>query len=56
VKPGLTGPMQINGRGDLPLDDRVRLELDYIAHYSFARDLSILLRTLPAVLRGNGAY
>ncbi len=56
VKPGLTGPMQINGRGDLPLDERVRLELDYIAHYSLARDLVILLRTVPAVLRGTGAY
>lgn len=56
VKPGLTGPMQINGRGDLPLDERVRLELDYIAHYSLARDLAILLRTVPAVLRGTGAY
>ncbi|MCC7361777.1 MAG: sugar transferase [Anaerolineales bacterium] len=56
VKPGLTGPMQINGRGDLPLDDRVRLELEYIEHYSFGRDLVILLRTVPAVLRGDGAY
>ena len=56
VKPGITGPMQINGRGDLPLDDRVRLELDYIEHYSLGRDLVILLRTVPAVLRGDGAY
>jgi lipopolysaccharide/colanic/teichoic acid biosynthesis glycosyltransferase len=48
--------MQINGRGDLPLDERVRLELDYIAHYSLGRDLVILLRTVPAVLRGTGAY
>ncbi len=56
VKPGLTGPMQINGRGDLPLDERVRLELDYIEHYSLARDLAILLRTLPAIVKGTGAY
>src|SRR5688572_5498142 len=34
VKPGLTGPMQVNGRGSLPLDERVQLELDYIEHYS----------------------
>jgi lipopolysaccharide/colanic/teichoic acid biosynthesis glycosyltransferase/GT2 family glycosyltransferase len=55
VKPGLTGPMQVNGRGDLPLDARVRLELEYIEHYSLWRDCLILLKTIPAVLRGNGA-
>lgn len=56
VKPGMTGPMQINGRGDLPFEERLALELDYIEHYSLRRDLAILLRTLPAVMRGNGAY
>jgi lipopolysaccharide/colanic/teichoic acid biosynthesis glycosyltransferase/GT2 family glycosyltransferase len=56
VKPGITGPMQINGRGDLPFEERLRLELDYIEGYSFARDLRILTRTLPAVLDGAGAY
>jgi lipopolysaccharide/colanic/teichoic acid biosynthesis glycosyltransferase len=56
VKPGLTGPMQINGRGDLSLDERVRLELAYIEHYSFWRDLEILIRSIPAVISGNGAY
>jgi lipopolysaccharide/colanic/teichoic acid biosynthesis glycosyltransferase len=56
VKPGLTGPMQVNGRGDLPFEQRLALELDYIEHYSLRRDLAILLRTLPAVLRGEGAY
>jgi lipopolysaccharide/colanic/teichoic acid biosynthesis glycosyltransferase/glycosyltransferase involved in cell wall biosynthesis len=56
VRPGLTGPMQINGRGDLALDDRVRLELDYIEHYSLLKDFVILLKTIPAVIRGQGAY
>lgn len=56
VKPGLTGPMQVNGRGDLPFDERLRLELDYIEHYSLARDVAILARTLPVVLEGAGAY
>jgi lipopolysaccharide/colanic/teichoic acid biosynthesis glycosyltransferase/GT2 family glycosyltransferase len=55
IKPGMTGPMQVNGRGDLPLDARVRLELEYIEHYSLWRDLVILMRTIPAVLRGKGA-
>ena len=56
VRPGMTGPMQISGRGDLALDERVRLELDYIEHYSLANDLNILLKTIPAVVRGKGAY
>jgi lipopolysaccharide/colanic/teichoic acid biosynthesis glycosyltransferase len=56
VKPGLTGPMQVNGRGDLPFKARLALELDYIEHYSLRRDITILLRTIPAVIRGKGAY
>jgi lipopolysaccharide/colanic/teichoic acid biosynthesis glycosyltransferase/glycosyltransferase involved in cell wall biosynthesis len=55
VKPGLTGPMQISGRGDLPFHERLRLELDYIDHYSLWRDVEILLRTFPAVWAGRGA-
>jgi lipopolysaccharide/colanic/teichoic acid biosynthesis glycosyltransferase len=49
VRPGMTGPMQVNGRGDLPFEARLALELDYIERYSLRRDLSILWRTLPAV-------
>ena len=56
VKPGLTGPMQVNGRGDLPFEARLALELDYIERYSLRRDVAILLRTIPAVIQGNGAY
>jgi lipopolysaccharide/colanic/teichoic acid biosynthesis glycosyltransferase len=56
VRPGLTGPMQINGRAELSLDERVRLELEYIAHYSLWQDMVILARTLPAILSGWGAY
>ncbi len=56
VKPGMTGPMQINGRGNLTLTQRLDLELDYIEHYSVRQDLRILLRTVPAVLKGQGAY
>ncbi len=53
VKPGMSGPMQVNGRGRLTLSERVALEVDYIDHYSLRRDVVILLRTLPAVLRGE---
>lgn len=56
VKPGLTGAMQISGRGDLSFDERMKLELDYIENYSIWRDIYILLKTVPAVLGGRGAY
>ncbi len=55
VKPGLTGPMQINGRGLLETDERARLELDYVEHGSFLRDLLILILTIPVVISGRGA-
>ncbi len=55
VKPGLTGPMQINGRGLLETDERARLELDYVEHGSLSRDLFILIRTIPEVISGRGA-
>jgi lipopolysaccharide/colanic/teichoic acid biosynthesis glycosyltransferase/glycosyltransferase involved in cell wall biosynthesis len=56
VKPGITGPMQVNGRGDLGLDERVRLELEYIHNYSIWRDIVILARTVVVVISGRGAY
>jgi lipopolysaccharide/colanic/teichoic acid biosynthesis glycosyltransferase/glycosyltransferase involved in cell wall biosynthesis len=56
VKPGLTGPMQVYGRGDLDLNARLALELDYIQFYSPVKDIIILLRTIPAVISGKGAY
>jgi lipopolysaccharide/colanic/teichoic acid biosynthesis glycosyltransferase/GT2 family glycosyltransferase len=56
IKPGLTGPMQVSGRGDLDMDERLDLELDYIENYSILEDLKILAKSLPAVLAGKGAY
>ena len=55
VKPGMTGPMQVNGRADLPLDERVEMELNYIENYSIWHDILLLLHTAPAVIRGEGA-
>ncbi len=55
VKPGLTGPMQISGRGLLGSQERIRLELDYVEHYSIFRDLVILIKTIPVVISGKGA-
>ena len=56
VKPGMTGPMQIDGRADLSLNERVQLELAYIQNYSLWEDIKILAKTLPATLSGRGAY
>lgn len=56
VKPGLTGPMQVHGRGNLSLRERLRLEQEYIDNYSLSRDLQILWRTVPAIIRGDGAF
>ncbi len=56
MKPGITGPMQISGRGNLDLDTRVTLELGYMEHYSLWQDISILLHTIRAVITGIGAY
>ena len=55
VKPGITGPMQIGERADLTLDQRVALDLDYIESQSIGRDLVIILKTIPVILRGKGA-
>ena len=56
VKPGMTGPMQIYGRGDLDFGERLAVEFDYVENVSLARDIRILFQTIPVVLRGNGAY
>lgn len=56
VKPGLTGPMQVNGRADLDVDERVELELEYIRDYSLWKDISLMARTIVAIISGRGAY
>jgi lipopolysaccharide/colanic/teichoic acid biosynthesis glycosyltransferase len=56
AKPGMTGPVQVSGRADLSLEERVQLEIDYIQNHTLKRDLIILLRTIPTVIRGDGSY
>jgi lipopolysaccharide/colanic/teichoic acid biosynthesis glycosyltransferase len=56
AKPGLTGPMQVNGRGQLRFEERLALERDYIENLSLLRDLRILALTITPVLRRRGAY
>ncbi len=56
VKPGITGLWQVSGRTELAVDDYVRHDLLYVQNWSFALDLYILAKTIPAVISGRGAY
>ena len=56
VKPGLTCLWQVSGRSDIPFKEQVKLDKEYISSRSFKSDLLILLRTIPAILSGRGAY
>jgi exopolysaccharide biosynthesis polyprenyl glycosylphosphotransferase len=55
VKPGITCLWQINGRSNVRFQEWMKMDLEYIDHWSLGLDLKILLRTVPAVLRGEGA-
>ena len=54
--PGMTGYWQISGRSNLSFEEMVRLDLYYIENWSLSFDVKIILRTLGAVLRREGAY
>ncbi len=56
VKPGLTCFWQIQGRSEIPFHEQVRLDLLYIHSQSLRQDFIILIKTIPAVLLGRGAY
>ncbi len=56
VRPGLTCLWQVSGRSDIPFKEQVELDKEYIRSQSLWRDLVILLRTVPAILSGRGAY
>jgi exopolysaccharide biosynthesis polyprenyl glycosylphosphotransferase len=56
VLPGMTGLWQISGRSGLTFDDLVRLDFTYIENWSIWLDITIIARTIPAVLSGRGAY
>jgi exopolysaccharide biosynthesis polyprenyl glycosylphosphotransferase len=55
VRPGITCLWQVNGRHNIPFEKWMELDLEYIDQWSLWLDLSILIRTIPAVLRGSGA-
>jgi lipopolysaccharide/colanic/teichoic acid biosynthesis glycosyltransferase len=56
VKPGITGLWQISGRNNVPYADRIRMDEQYVANWSVWMDIYILVRTVPAVIKGCGAY
>ena len=56
VRPGMTGLWQVSGRSDLSWDDTVRLDLYYVDNWSMVQDVAILLKTVRAVFRSEGAY
>lgn len=56
AKPGLTCFWQVSGRGDIPFDRQVVLDIRYIHGRSVRLDLALIAKTVPAVLKGRGAY
>jgi exopolysaccharide biosynthesis polyprenyl glycosylphosphotransferase len=56
LRPGITGPWQVYGRSQSPFQEMVRFDYQYVAGWSLARDIELLLATLPAVMSGRGAY
>jgi exopolysaccharide biosynthesis polyprenyl glycosylphosphotransferase len=56
IKPGITGPMQVYGRGELTFEERLAVEREYVENLSLVRDLRILVMTLPAVFGRRGAF
>lgn len=56
TRPGLTGAWQISGRNDIAYDVRIELDRSYISNWSLWLDLTIILKTIPAVIRAKGVY
>jgi exopolysaccharide biosynthesis polyprenyl glycosylphosphotransferase len=56
MRPGMTGLWQVSGRNEVDFEEWMQLDLEYIDHWSLLEDLRILAKTVPAVVRGRGAY
>lgn len=56
ILPGITGLWQVSGRSDVSSEQRFSLDLFYVEHWSLGMDLEIIVKTIPAVLFGKGAY
>lgn len=55
VLPGITCTWQINGRNDISFEDWMKMDMEYIDNWKLSRDLKILFKTIPAVIKGKGA-
>lgn len=56
VTPGLTCIWQVNGRSEIPFPQQVQMDIDYIQQRSIGTDVKLLAKTVPAVVKGKGAY
>ena len=56
VRPGITGLWQVSGRSDVSYEERVQMDMYYIRNWTIWLDLQIIINTIPAVLKGRGAY
>jgi exopolysaccharide biosynthesis polyprenyl glycosylphosphotransferase len=56
VRPGITGLWQVSGRSDISYEERVRLDMYYIRNWNMWLDIQLIIQTIPAVLKGRGAY
>lgn len=55
-RPGITCTWQVSGRAEIPFEQQVRLDIEYLHTRSFLKDIALILRTVPAVLTARGAY
>ena len=56
LRPGMTGVWQVLGRSEIPFEEMTKLDYLYVTNWSLRRDLSLILRTIPAVLRSGATY
>ncbi len=56
IRPGISGLWQVSGRSDVSYEERVRLDMYYIRNWTVWLDINLLVRTIPAAIKGKGAY
>ena len=56
ARPGLTGAWQVSGRNDVSYERRVHIDRNYVENWSFWKDIKIILKTVPVVIRAKGTY
>ena len=56
VQPGITGLWQVSGRNNTTDSERLQMDIDYVRNWSLLLDLKIMLKTIPAIIYGRGAY